>query len=92
MPLYLSSKQLPELAEYSPRERQVLLTAAQTKFSAPEKFILNILKLIILTPPFLFFARQEFIYLLFALLGSFALYFLVANPLKLLFCRKYIHT
>lgn len=90
MPLYLSSEQLPELVEYSTRERDEILKKAQEKFIAPEKFILNILKLIMLTPPFLFLARQEFTYFALALISSFLLYFFVAQPLKLLFSRKYI--
>lgn len=90
MTIYLSSKQLPELAEYSPRERQEKLIKAQKKFTAPEKFIFNVIKLIMLTPPFLFLARQDFTYLTMSLIGSLTLYFLVAKPLKLAFSRKYI--
>lgn len=92
MSLYLSSKQLPELVQHSPRERQEILSKAQQKLTVPEKLVLNILKLFMLTPPFLFLARQEIIALTFALIGSFTLYFFVAKPLKLHFCRKYLST
>jgi len=90
MAIYFSSNKIPELEKLSLKERQKVLSQAQQKFTVPEKLVLNILKLIMLTPPFLFLARQEWLLLLAVMTISMMLNVLVLTPLKLRFCQKHI--
>ena len=59
MALYLASNKIPALSEYNIQQRQAILAIAQTKLSAPQKFILNIIKLFLLIPPFFFIANLQ---------------------------------
>ncbi len=57
MKFYLSTRQIPELKELSMPERMAALRAAENKLTAPEKTLLNILKLLIIVPVFVFILR-----------------------------------
>ncbi|WP_448569894.1 DUF6170 family protein [Thalassotalea ganghwensis] len=90
MTIFFSSKNIPELSELSFQERQEKVIQAQQKFSVPEKLILNLLKLGMLIPPFLFLARQEWAYFSIAALISVLVKMWVYIPVQLAFCRKYL--
>ncbi|MBA6389424.1 hypothetical protein H4J38_01380 [Colwellia sp. BRX10-3] len=90
MTIYFSSNKIPALHEFSLHQRQAILTLAQSKLTAPEKFILNMIKLSLLIPPFLFIANLQGI----ALASSVALvliaYFAVLRPIMLFFSQKHL--
>jgi len=56
MAIYFSSKDIPKLANYSISERQALIAKAAKKLTPPEKLILNLIKLLIVVPMFLYMA------------------------------------
>ena len=53
MTLYFSSKNIPALQKLTPQERREAIKKAENKFTAPEKLLLNLIKLGILVPMFL---------------------------------------
>ncbi|WP_074500600.1 DUF6170 family protein [Thalassotalea sp. PP2-459] len=91
MAIYFSSKDIPELESYSIKERQLKLEEAQKKFTAPEKLILNILKLLMLIPPFFYFAQQEWQYFVISFLFTLLIFFFIFTPVKLSFSRTKIN-
>lgn len=90
MAIILSSNNLPELSNYSVKQRQSILAIASEKLITPQKLILNIIKLFVLFPPFIILARLDswllFLPLGFVLIG----YFLVMRPISLYFLRKHL--
>ncbi len=52
MKLYFSTRHISALRELPLTQRLALLSQASAKLSAPEKLLLNVLKLIILVPAF----------------------------------------
>lgn len=91
MKLYWSTKQIPELAGLPITERMARLQEAEAKLKAPEKLMLNILKLLILVPIFVFIlqASENWWALLWALLVSLA-YPIVLKPLQYSVCAKHL--
>jgi len=90
MAFIFSTNKLPELEHFSLMQRQQILALAANKLTAPEKFILNILKLLMLVPPFLFLAQLEGILFFFSLFGVLAVYFIFLRPISLLFTQKHL--
>ncbi|MAG76575.1 MAG: hypothetical protein CL811_07425 [Colwelliaceae bacterium] len=90
MKFYLSSKDIPALSESSFQERNEKVYRAQQKLTVPEKLILSILKLILLIPPFIYLARQDWLILLVTLVGSTAAFFCVFRPISLAFLSKHL--
>lgn len=90
MPFYFFSKNTPELANHLPRERHEIILKAEQKLTVPEKLILNLLKLLMLVPPFLYLARQEWLMLTIALVATLFIKLIIFTPIKLAFCRKHI--
>lgn len=88
MKFYFSSKDIPALAKAEVTERNHLVYQAQQKLSVPQKLVLNLLKLVLLIPPFLFLARQEWGILAVALFTSFAGYALLFRPVFFSFVNK----
>ncbi len=56
--LYWNSRSLPELAELNFRDRMSVLRRATDQLTTPKKLVLNLLKLVILIPPFMAIARS----------------------------------
>ncbi len=56
MAIYFSSNDIPKLANCSIQERQALIVQAAKKLTPPEKLILNLIKLLIVVPMFLYMA------------------------------------
>lgn len=90
MKLIFSTKGMPTLAPYSVQEKQQILALAQQKFTVPEKLILNLIKLALLIPPFIYLARQDWLTLALALFGSALAYVLVMRPASLHFCNNHL--
>lgn len=90
MAIYFSSNKIPALHAFSLHQRQAILTLAQAKLSAPEKFILNILKLLLLIPPFLFIANLQGLALIGALVIVLFAYFILLRPIMLYFSQKHL--
>lgn len=92
MTLYFSTNKIPELAEYNIQQRQAILAIAQSKLNAPEKLILNIIKLCLLIPPFLFIANLQGLALFTSIIIVLVAYFIVLRPVMLIFSQKHIAT
>jgi hypothetical protein len=90
MAFIFSTNKLVELENYTLHQRQQILTLAASKLTAPEKFVLNILKLLMLVPPFLFMAQLEGIFFIISLFSFLAIYFILLRPVSLIFTRKYL--
>ena len=90
MAFIFSTNKIPELESYTLQQRQQILTLAASRLTAPEKFVLNIIKLIMLVPPFLFMAQLEGVYFVLSLFFILALYFILLRPVSLVFTRKYL--
>jgi len=59
MAFYFKSSQIPELKDYTFTERARIITQAQAYFTVPDKFIVNIAKLLVLSPLFIMVAKFE---------------------------------
>ena len=90
MAIYFSSNKIPALHAFSLHQRQAILTLAQAKFSAPEKFILNIIKLSLLIPPFLFIANLQGFALAVSVAVVLSAYFILLRPIMLFFSEKHL--
>jgi|GEM_PF-156698 len=91
MAFIFSTNKLSELDNFSLQQRQQILSLAASKLTAPEKLVLNILKLIMLVPPFLFMAQLEPVFFVISLFSFLAVYFILLRPISLLFTRKYLN-
>ena len=90
MAIYFSSNKIPALQAFSLHQRQAILTLAQAKLSAPEKFILNIIKLLLLIPPFLFVANLQGFALIAAIIIVLIAYFIILRPIMFFFAHKHL--
>lgn len=90
MPFYLKSSQIPELKSYSFTERAQIILLATSFMTVPDKFILNITKLAILTPIFIMVAKFEEWWMLIPMVIVALCYPLVTNPLQLNLAKKYL--
>lgn len=90
MAFIFSTNKLSELENYTLQQRQQILMLAASKLTAPEKFVLNVLKLFMLVPPFLFMAQLEGLFFVVSLFGVLVVYFILLRPISLLFTRKYL--
>ena len=91
MKFYLTSRTIPELKGKPLTERLDNIEKATSKLTAPEKLLLNIIKLLIIVPVFVFILRasEDWTALLWGL-GFILLYPLVLKPIQLNLIRKYI--
>jgi len=90
MALYFSSNKIPALHAFNLHQRQAILTLAQAKLSAPEKFILNIIKLLLLLPPFIFITNLQGLAMLVSVAAVLVAYFLLLRPIMLFFSLKHL--
>ncbi|MDM7861967.1 DUF6170 family protein [Alteromonas sp. ASW11-36] len=91
MKFYFSAKQIPQLRDLPLRERMIALENAALKMTVPERSLLNVLKLLIIVPVFVFIlqASENWIALLWAFL-VFLLYPLFIKPLQFSLSAKYL--
>ncbi|GAA6184250.1 DUF6170 family protein [Aliiglaciecola sp. 2_MG-2023] len=91
MKFYFSTRQIPQLQNLSLKERFVEIRAAESKLTAPEKLFLNVIKLLIMVPFFVFVLRtfQDWSSLLWAALIIIA-YPLILKPFQYSLSAKYL--
>jgi hypothetical protein len=87
---YFSSHHIEQLNGYSFKEKQQLLNLAQSRLTAPEKFILNLLKLLLLIPPFWWLAQLNSWFMLLPVVFLLLVYFLLLRPLSLSFSARHL--
>ena len=90
MAMYFSSNKIPALHSFSIHQRQAILTLAQAKLSAPEKLLLNVIKLLLLIPPFFFIANLQGFSMVVAIVIVLCAYFIVLRPIMLFFSLKHL--
>lgn len=90
MKYILSSKNIPELERFELNERHQIIEKAVGQLNAPEKLALNILKLLILLPIFIFLSKESWGLVLVSLLGALLGYVVLLRPLTLGLASKYI--
>lgn len=88
--MIFSSKNIAQLDKYSIQERSEILAIAGEKLTTPEKLIVNLIKLCVLIPPFIMFARLEGAILILPIILLIASYLLVMRPCNLFFQKKHI--
>lgn len=90
MKFYFSSNQIEALNEFNLHERQQIIEIAGNKIKPTQKFVLNLIKLAILIPPFMMLAKVDswmfVLPLVFVMVG----YFIVLRPFSLYFANQYI--
>lgn len=91
MKIYTSTKNIPGLEGLSVTERMAKLEMAANKMSIPEKTLLNIIKLFVIVPVFVFLLRvvDDWWSLVWAAL-ILLLYPLLVKPLQYSLSAKYI--
>ncbi len=85
-----STNQIKELDGFSVKERQQIVAEAMTKLTVPQKLVLNLIKLALLIPPFIYLARQDWGTLALTLAISLLGYLVVMKPIAFKFCSKAI--
>ncbi|WP_440875576.1 DUF6170 family protein [Thalassotalea sp. PLHSN55] len=90
MALYFSTNQIPQLRNYSVQQRQAIVNLAMEKLTAPEKFVINVIKLLMLIPPFLLLANLESGWFFVSVVAVLLAYFFIMKPISLSFAEKYI--
>ncbi|WP_042142332.1 MULTISPECIES: DUF6170 family protein [unclassified Pseudoalteromonas] len=88
--MYFTSRNMPELKGLKYTQRAQIVRLALTHLSVPQKTILNILKLLLLTPIFLIIAKIDSWEIMFYLLIVGFCYPLITTPVSLHFAQKYI--
>lgn len=91
MKLYFSTKHIPQLQTLSLTQRLAAVQAAQSKLIGPEKLLLNILKMLVVIPLFIFIIQiaNNWTAILWALLVT-MLYPIIIKPVQYGLCAKYI--
>ncbi|MER2491440.1 DUF6170 family protein [Catenovulum sediminis] len=90
MAFYLKSSQIPELKTYSFTERAQIISIALSFMSVPDKFILNMSKLVVLAPIFIMVAKFEEWWMLIPMIIVGICYPLITNPIQLNLARKHL--
>ena len=91
MKLYTSTKHIPGLENLSVTDRMAILDRAAGRMSVPEKTLLNILKLLVIVPVFVFLLRVTDNFWSLAWAGLILLlYPLFVKPLQYSLCAKYV--
>lgn len=91
MKFYFSTHRIPALKGLPLAERMTRLQQAQAKLSVPERLVLNLLKLAVLVPVFVFILQsaQNWSALLWAALAALT-YPIILKPLQHSMCVKYL--
>ncbi|MDN3651663.1 DUF6170 family protein [Thalassotalea ponticola] len=90
MKFYFSSNQFEQLKDFNFAEKQQIIELANHKMTAPTKLLLNILKLLILIPPFMLLARVDSWLFVLPLILLLVCYFVILRPLSLMFLSQHI--
>lgn len=78
--MYLLSYQIPQLAHLNYQERQVVIHQMVSKLPKTHSFLLNLIKLLILIPPFLYAAQLGWVQGSALVLLTVIVYPLIMNP------------
>lgn len=91
MKLYFSTKHIPQLQHLSLTQRLAAMQLAQGKLIGPEKLLLNVLKMLVVIPVFIFIIQTatNWMAIVWALLVT-LLYPLLVKPVQYGLCAKYI--
>ncbi|MBT0585066.1 DUF6170 family protein [Alteromonas oceanisediminis] len=91
MKLYFSTRQIPPLRDLPLKERMAALEQAAFKMTVPERSLLNVLKLLVIVPVFIFILQStdDWTALLWAAL-VFLTYPLFVKPLQYSLSAKYL--
>jgi hypothetical protein len=91
MKLYFSTKQIPQLQHLPLTQRLAAMQLAQGKLIGPEKLFLNVLKMLVVIPVFIFIIQiaTNWVAVFWALLVT-LLYPLLVKPVQYGLCAKYI--
>ena len=91
MKLYFSTKKIPQLQHLPLTQRLAALQLAQSKLIGPEKLFLNVLKILIVIPVFIFIIQMatNWMAIVWALLVT-LLYPVIVKPAQYGLCAKYI--
>lgn len=91
MKFYFNSRQVPSLKDLTLQERFEKIEAATKKLTPPEKVLLNIFKLAVLIPAFVFLLQvvQNW-WSIFGATGCLLLFPLLIKPVQLTMVSKYI--
>lgn len=91
MKLYFSSKQIPQLQHLNLTQRLAAVQLAHGKLIGPEKLLLNVLKLLIVIPAFIFIIQTStnWMGIIWALLVT-LIYPVLVKPMQYGLCAKYI--
>ncbi len=90
MKLYFSSNQFSQLQQYSFADRQQIISLATAMLKPTSKIVLNIIKLLILIPPFMMLANIDSWMFVFPLVFVLVGYFLVLRPFSLFFIHQHL--
>ena len=90
MAYYTSSNSITELDSFSIREKQMILRLAMEKMTVPQKLIINLLKLVLLIPPFLYLANLNLGMLAISMIIVTAAYVFVMRPVSLSFAVSHL--
>lgn len=77
MKIFRSSNDIEKLKHLPIKERSALITKAENKLTAPEKLVLNLIKLLMLIPPFYFLAQKDGVAVFLSVLVSLVIYFFI---------------
>jgi hypothetical protein len=91
MKLYFSTKHIPHLQHLPLTHRLQAMQLAQAKLIGPEKLFLNVLKMLVVIPVFIFIIQiaTNWIAIVWALLVT-LLYPVLVKPVQYGLCAKYI--
>ncbi|QOL24393.1 hypothetical protein LP316_08410 [Thalassotalea sp. LPB0316] len=90
MTIYFSTAQIEKLQPYTLAERRMIIEMANNKLQAPEKLVINLLKLLILIPPFIALARIDSWWLLLPVFALLIGYFFIMRPVSFWFIDKHL--
>ena len=91
MKLYFSTKKIPQLQHLPLTQRLQAIQLAQGKLIGPEKLFLNVLKMLVVIPVFIFIIQMatNWMAIIWALLVT-LLYPMLVKPVQYGLCAKYI--
>jgi len=91
MKLYFSTKKIPQLQHLPLTQRLAAIHLAHSKLTGPEKLLLNVLKMLVVIPVFIFIIQTatNWMAIVWALLVT-LLYPVLVKPVQYGLCAKYI--
>lgn len=88
--MIFSSNQIKALSDFNLGDRHQILTLAFAFLTVPQKLILNLIKLALLIPPFIYLARQDWGLMTFTTIVVLLCYLMIMKPLSLYFCCQHL--